>query len=172
MSLAIHAVYARCSRWPAWTILGLALAALSAYGADAVPTPLGVPLPQSVFVNDLAMGKDPFFPVSQRRQPPVVAKVVQLVPADSNRAAYLVLKGVSGPQIKRIALINNMTFVAGEEGQVRTSAGMLKIRCVEVQEKTAIVIIDGESVRHELRLRESPAVNTKESSALNLSQGR
>ena len=162
MSLALHAVCARCPRWPAWTILGLGLAALSGYGAEAASTPLGVPLPQSVFVNDPLVGKDPFFPESQRRRPPVVAKVVQQVPADSNRAAYLVLKGVSGPSAKRIALINNMTFVAGEEGQVRTSAGMLKIRCVEVQEKSATVIIDGESARHELRLAESATINVSQ----------
>ncbi|MBI3882277.1 MAG: hypothetical protein HY301_19745 [Verrucomicrobia bacterium] len=116
--------------------------------------PLGAPLPQSVFVDDATSGKDPFYPNSMRRSP--VAKITKAgVPvADPNRIQLLTLKGITGPNDRRLALINNLTFVAGETGNVRTAGGLVKIRVLEVGEKSVTVAIEGEPGRHELKLRE------------------
>lgn len=113
---------------------------------------LGVPVPESEFVNDPNVGKDPFFPDSTRRLPktPVLTKVSKT--PDTNRAHLLTLRGISGPTSRRLALINNLTFVAGEEGTVRTTAGLLKIRVLQIEDKTVSVLIDGESQPRELQL--------------------
>ncbi len=65
----------------------------------------------------------------------------------------LILKGISGPANRRLALINNQTLGAGETAAVRLGAGEVKIRCVEVREKSVIVTIDGSPERRELRMR-------------------
>ncbi|HEY6166731.1 MAG TPA: hypothetical protein VI454_01740 [Verrucomicrobiae bacterium] len=113
---------------------------------------LGITLPQSVFVNDLNAGKDPFYPNSTRRSPTI--KLDKPAAPAVDRSGLLTLRGVSGPGDKRIALINNSTFVAGESGTVRTDSGLLKLRVLEVQEKSAWVQIEGELTRRELRVRE------------------
>jgi hypothetical protein len=144
------------------TALGLCLAATAA-AAEAKPAAapaagkvhplLGVALPESQFINEANTGKDPFFPDSNRRLPraPVLTKAVV---TEVNRANLLTLRGISGPATRRIALINNLTFVAGEEGTVRTGSGLLKIRVVSVGDKTASVFIDGDSQPRELILND------------------
>src|SRR5258708_1613880 len=114
---------------------------------------LGITLPQSLFSSDVAVGKDPFFPNSSRRAP--VVKLDKPAAPTVDRSGLLVLRGVSGPGDKRIALINNTTFVAGESGSVRTDSGLLRLRVIEVQEKSAWVQIEGELTRRELRVREN-----------------
>lgn len=139
--------------------LGLGLAAADAAEPKAAaPAPagkahalLGIALPESQFVNEASMGKDPFFPDSSRRAPkaPVLTKAVVTT---VNRSSLLTLRGISGPPARRIALINNLTFVAGEEGTVRTSAGTLKIRVQTVEDKIVTVLIDGDTQPRELVL--------------------
>jgi hypothetical protein len=148
------------------TALGLCLAATAAAAekkpaaappaapaAGKVHPLLGIALPESQFVNEPNVGKDPFFPDSNRRLPkaPVLTKAVV---TEVNRANLLTLRGISGPPNRRIALINNLTFVAGEEGTVRTSSGLLKIRVVSVEDKTVSVLIDGDSQPRELVLND------------------
>lgn len=127
-----------------------AVAAASAPIAKPHPL-LGVPVTESQFVNDISVGKDPFFPDSNRRQPksPILSKAVV---TEVNRANLLTLRGITGQAPRRFALINNLTFVAGEEGTVRTSAGLLKIRVQTVEDKVVTVLIDGESQARELVL--------------------
>jgi hypothetical protein len=143
-------------------ILGLAATATAAekkQPAAAVPAAgklhplLGIALPESHFDNDPNVGKDPFFPDSNRRLPksPVLTKAVV---TEVNRANLLTLRGISGPSTRRIALINNLTFVAGEEGTVRTGSGLLKIRVVSVEDKMVSVLIDGDSQPRELILND------------------
>jgi hypothetical protein len=143
-------------------IIGLALAhasaaAMVARAAEADADPLGAAVPKAAFVDDHAKGRDPFFPTSTRRTP-VIAKVVAPKPAlnVANRgAAHLTLRGITGPQHQRMALINNMTFVAGEEGAVRVPGGLpLRVRVLQVLEKSAIVIVEGENFRRELKLKD------------------
>jgi hypothetical protein len=124
--------------------------------AAPVNPAFGIALPRSVFVSESSVGKDPFNPRSVRRLP--VARVTDKVPVAAtvvDRSNLLNLRGVSGPAARRIALINNLTFVAGEEGSVRTTAGMLKIRVLEVLEKSVRVVIEGEGVARELKVYEA-----------------
>jgi hypothetical protein len=65
----------------------------------------------------------------------------------------LELKGISGPSNARLALINNQTIGAGETAKVKLGDSVVKIRCLEVRDDSAIVMIDGSKERRELRMR-------------------
>lgn len=67
----------------------------------------------------------------------------------------LTLKSVTGPKNRRLALINNQTFAPGEAAFVRLGDGQVKVRCVEIRDKSVVVAIDGGQERRELRLPES-----------------
>lgn len=70
------------------------------------------------------------------------------------RFTELVLKGISGPKQNRLALINNQTFSAGETMMIQVSGQPVKVRCVEVREKSVVVAVAGEKSHRELKLRE------------------
>lgn len=108
--------------------------------AAQVPPPVSepVPLPKSVFVDDANMGKDPFFPLSTRRGPQKVkdVPVIDTIPD-------IALKGVSGAVTRRLAIINNKTFEVGEEGELKSKGQNVRIKCVEIKEKSVVVRING-----------------------------
>jgi hypothetical protein len=114
--------------------------------------PLQVESAKSVFVvpHTPTQGKDPFFPLSTRLFSTAVItqqqtnKVVS-VPID------LQLRGISGPSDHRLAIINTSTFETGEERDLRTRAGRVRVRCVEISEDSVVVQTGGE--RRVLRLR-------------------
>jgi hypothetical protein len=102
---------------------------------------------RSVFVipSNPQEGRDPFFPAStrpyQRAQTvahPHVADITSLV-----------LKGISGPPDHRLAIINSHTFAVGDEQDLVTSQGRLRVHCVEIKSDTVVVEFAGES--HELK---------------------
>jgi protein disulfide-isomerase len=70
--------------------------------------------------------------------------------------AGLELKGISGPPNARLALINNQTLGAGETGKVKLGSTVVKVKCLEVRDDAAIVMVDGANERRELRMREAP----------------
>ncbi len=110
-----------------------------------------IEIPKSVF--DLPRtpqeGKDPFFPKSTRvYNSTVVATNAQ---AAAGSAGDLQLKGFSGTHAHRLAIINNRTFEAGEQGEVTTSTGRVRIRCLEIKTDTVIIQIGAE--QRELHLR-------------------
>jgi hypothetical protein len=106
-------------------------------------------IPQSVFVDD-ERGRDPFFPNSTRRQfKPAVPEVTPTV-----GPASLVLLGITGPPERRIALINNQTFRAGEENKVRVPGGSSLVKCEEIRERSVVVTIQGGTERFEIHLLE------------------
>jgi hypothetical protein len=108
---------------------------------------------QSVFVmpKDQHEGVDPFFPKSHRPYGTVMPIVVETnQPAPGVVAVELKLKAISGLPEHRLALINNHTFEAGEEGEVLTTNGRMRIRCLEVRQDSAVVQIGPE--RRELHL--------------------
>jgi hypothetical protein len=104
-----------------------------------------VPIPQSVF--GAGEGRNPFFPQSTARVivPP---KVNRENPVES---FTFVLNGItSGP--KRTAMINNRTFEAGEEGEVKMpTGGRMLIKVEEIKSESAVILVTGQ--RRELRLR-------------------
>jgi hypothetical protein len=110
-----------------------------------------VVFPKSVFVDDPS-GKDPFFPNRQRgvvpRQPTDPA------PKEPDWKA-LQLRGITGVGDQRFALINNLTFAKGEEGDVKVKNGKIKIRVLEVKERSVVIQIDGRTDQKELILPET-----------------
>jgi ferric-dicitrate binding protein FerR (iron transport regulator) len=51
-----------------------------------------------------------------------------------------------------MAIVNNQTLGVGEQARVKLGDGEVKVRCLEIAETSAIVMVDG-SERRELRLR-------------------
>jgi hypothetical protein len=114
-----------------------------------VITPAGSP--KSEFIDDVAFGKDPFFPQSSRR-PKVLVKTTT-EPIRSNVPEYIVLKGISAVKDRKLAIINNYTVGEGEEFTLKTSGQPIKVKCIEIREKSAIVSANGAT--KELPLRSS-----------------
>ena len=114
--------------------------------------PAFAPIPPSLFVMPTRPqeGRDPFFPHSTRpygtgviletNQAPVAAAPVELR-----------LKGFSGPTDHRLAIINNQTFAVGEVGEVSTTTGRLRIRCVKINDDSVVIQVGNET--RVLRLR-------------------
>ncbi len=107
-------------------------------------------IPQSVFVipSSPKEGRNPFFPAS------VVTAAPMPTPSKGGataEAAAFVLNGITSPP-KRTAIINNRTFEAGEEGEVRLSSGTkVLIKCAEIKDDSAIIVVSGQ--RRELHFR-------------------
>ena len=68
---------------------------------------------------------------------------------------HLVLNGVSGSASKRLAVINNHTFEVGEDGEVPTPTGKLKIHVEEIGDDKVVVLVGFPPQRIELKLREN-----------------
>jgi len=69
------------------------------------------------------------------------------------RYTELTLKGISGSANRRMAIVNNQTLGVGEQARVKLGDGEVRVRCLEIADTSAIVMVDGESQRRELRLR-------------------
>jgi hypothetical protein len=155
----------------AWTLpltvalLGLAFAASAAQApaaaagrAKAAPSaaPAEPEPAKSVFNNPAnpQQGKDPFFPQSTRRLP----APPQVVSAGTTNPIVVVadldLKGISGSANRRLAIINNRTFETGEEGEIATSVGHVRLTCKEIKDDSVRVIVNGQE--RILRLRPRP----------------
>jgi hypothetical protein len=111
--------------------------------------PAQIVIPKSVFVipSSPREGTDPFFPK-------VAVRPVQPQPRDPAPpvAVDLHLKGFSGTPQQPLAIINNKTFAAGEEGDLNLASGRVHLRCVEIKSDSVVIEIGGE--RRELRLRQ------------------
>ena len=136
-------------------LLVLCSSQLRAAEAETIPTP-ATPIAgtnvirASVFVDD-ERGKDPFFPRSTRRQfKPAATQEPRTVGPSS-----LVLLGITAERERPLALINNRTFLAGEEHEVRVPGGSnTAVKCVEIRERSVMVTIQGGTEQFELQLRE------------------
>ncbi len=146
-------------------LLGFALAASAAQTQTNTPAKPSAPppaatnaapptpeIPKSVFPLPTTpqQGKDPFYPRSMR-----LFANVSVTPTNQPAfiAVELQLKALSGPPGHRLAIINNHTFEAVEEGEVGTNAGQgrARIRCLEIKEDSVLIQIGGE--QRVLRLR-------------------
>ena len=117
--------------------------------AAAAPSPKAAgpeAAPRSVFVipANPKEGRDPFFPASSRPYETVQAAHQSHVVEISS----LVLKGISGPPDNRLAIINNRTFALGDEQDLVTARGRIRVRCVEIN--TNSVVVESAGQRQEL----------------------
>jgi hypothetical protein len=140
--------------------LALALAANAAtHSTNATvkaiaPPPEPPPIPQSAFSfpSTPKEGKDPFFPSSTRPYAVAAANAKTNMPAIVSNVP-LHLSGVSGSLARPLAIINNRTFAVGEENDVMTDAGRVRIRCLDIDVKRELVLVQAGGQRRELRLR-------------------
>jgi hypothetical protein len=121
--------------------------------ADSMPKLDAVYATKSVFIDDLTFGRDPFFPASGRRR---LVPVQPAAPPPKPQAPEVpdhlfVLKGISTYKDDRWALINKYTFAPGEEIDVKVEGSKLKVRCLEVRERSVVIRVGG--VSKELFLR-------------------
>ncbi len=79
-------------------------------------------------------------------------KFVPIAPLVPTKYGELTLKGISGGKDRRMALINNETFMAGETGNVKVQDGRVEIICNEVREDSVLITVDGK--QRELKLAE------------------
>ena len=125
--------------------LALAVTAAPVAQADKAETP------RSVFIipSNPKEGCDPFFPNSNRAY-----EMVAAANTPAGNITSLVLKGFSGSQNHRLAIINNHTFAAGDTGDVITPEGRIHLRCIEIKTNSAVIEIGGQ--RHELVYSNKP----------------
>ena len=79
--------------------------------------------------------------------------------SDSSSAAQvnndtLRLKMISGGEQRRLATINEETFLAGETHMLNIDGKRMSVQCVEIREQSALIKIGNESKPRELRLGE------------------
>ncbi len=94
-------------------------------------------------------GRDPFFPNSTRLYESMLA-----AHPHTGDVSSLVLKGISGPANRRLAIINNHTLGVGDEETLVTSQGPIHIRCIEIKDRS--VVIESGGQRHELKYATHP----------------
>jgi len=151
-SLIALALVAFVAALPAATTNSAAAKPVTARSVATAPVVL-LPPPPSVFVlpKKPAEGKDPFFPSATR----VYTSDSATKPKDTIApVGELSLKGISGTAVEPLAIINTTTFTVGEENEVITTTGRVRVRCIAINMTlgTAIVQVAGE--RRELRLQE------------------
>ena len=110
--------------------------------ALAKPAPPKVAPVRSVFVmpTNAREGRDPFFPESPRPFEATAAAATRNVV----EASTLVCKGVLGTPGQFVAIINNHAFAVGDEGEVKTAGGRVRIRCVEIRKNLVSIEINGQ----------------------------
>ena len=113
-------------------------------------------IPQSILTipKTRKEGVDPFFPLSIR-----VAATETVNP--TNRVTVmgeLVIQGFSGRPEAPLVIINNRTFGIGEDGDVTTPQGRMRVRCVDIQLKTESAVVEVNKERRELRFRSNTTI--------------
>lgn len=124
-----------------------------------------VPGGPNAFVNKLKIiggsrFKAPAVAEKKAPQPEAEAEPARPLPAFNGAPTFppknysaLELKGISGSPNARFALINNQTVAAGETAKVKLGESIVKVKCLEVHDDYAVIMIDGTSERRELRMR-------------------
>ena len=94
---------------------------------------------------DLAPQKTP---ARKTVEPPRPAHSVKVA---NSRPPEIALKKITGTRQKK-AVINDQTFAEGQTATVQSAAGRVKVRCVEIRDKSVVVVISDQKERRELRL--------------------
>jgi hypothetical protein len=130
--------------------LGAAMAApaSSTNTTPAKPAPAKVTMaapPRAVFIQPASTrdGRDPFYPESARPFEAAAASAPHAV-----EMTALTVKGFSIVRGRPMVIINNHSFMVGDEGDVLGAGGRAHLRCVEIRSDTVIVEINGS--RHEI----------------------
>jgi hypothetical protein len=115
---------------------------------NALPPLTTNAVPQSVYVVPVseADGCDPFFPKSNRLR----SGSAKQAAAPKAPTLKLVYNGLSGTADRQFAIINGRTLAEGEETEIISGNGRIKIRCIQIKGETVIVEAQGE--RRELQL--------------------
>ena len=112
---------------------------------DAVEPP-EPPVSTFNFPQTLNDGRDPFFPTSTR-----VIAMFRPSPITNDGPAELELKGISGAGEQRLAIINNRTLAVGEEQNVTTPQGRVKVLLLAIEGTKVRIKAQGQT--RELLLR-------------------
>ena len=132
-TMKIPGAFASCML--AFLVLGLFGSLPEVRGAGAAPLPTVPPepdIPQSVFTVAGPKVRDPFFPNSTR-----IKTVITAAPQISS--SMFELKAITGPPGARLAIINNRTVANGEDAEVTTPLGKLRIHCLEIRESSVLI---------------------------------
>ena len=86
-------------------------------------------------------------PPEPPRKPPVF---VPIAPAAPIRYTQLALKAISGPKNRRMALINNENFFAGDTAKVKLLDERVEVYCKEIREDSVLITANGKPM--ELKL--------------------
>jgi hypothetical protein len=125
------------------TMLPVAAAPLVQTNETQVPatTNLTQAAPRSVFDQPASPkeGCDPFFPTSVR---PYASAVVPNAPTTD--FSSLAMQGISGSPDHRLVIINKVTFAVGDEAEVFTSQGRIRIRCIVITDDSAVIEAAGQ----------------------------
>ena len=111
-------------------------------GAEPVKTPPVKPAPvRSTFVIPTTPneGRDPFFPESTRIYELMAAATPHVV-----EVATLTIKGYSIINGHPMVIVNNHSFMIGDEGDVLTPGGRVHVRCLDIKPSVAIVEANGQ----------------------------
>jgi len=69
--------------------------------------------------------------------------------------AGITLRAISGNESRRVALINNQIFGAGERGVIEAAGQSVKIQCLEVREGSVVISVEGLAGRQEISIGET-----------------
>ena len=106
--------------------------------APAKPAP--VVTARSVFTQPASGrdGRDPFFPESTRVFETTQAATVHVVEINN-----LTVKGFSIVRGRPMVIINNHSFMVGDEGDVLTTGGRIHLKCVDVLANAVVIEFNG-----------------------------
>ena len=76
-----------------------------------------------------------------------------VVGAKPVRYEGLELKIISGPPQRRLVTLNNQTFSAGESQRVNVRGSEVRVRCLEIRDRSVLVEVAGEPTPRELKMR-------------------
>jgi len=90
-------------------------------------------------------------PVSNEPPPPLYGGAPAGAP---QRFTELTLQNISGPKTRRLALLNNQTVGAGETARVKLEDKEVRVRCLEIRERSIVVAVEGQEGTREIQLRD------------------
>ena len=114
----------------------------------------GTVRPRSKFEDNPHSGKDPFYPNSIRRRQMLVRAAATNTPPPVSVGELVALKGISGSKSQPLALINTTTVGLGEATDIKCGNQAIKLRCLEIRDRSVLVEIVATGEIRELKLRE------------------